>query len=127
MKKKILLWIVLGGLCVLALPAEGYCRGMSICQAASSDDYVTKLSGQFIRGLSNVAFCWVELFHQPFIAAKQNNGVIKGVGRGVRETASRAVCGVGELFTAPLPPAKDGTYLHTAESCPYGVLGLEER
>lgn len=125
--KKMPLWIGLAGLLVLALPANGYCRGMSICQAASSDDYVTKLSGQFIRGASNLAFCWVELFNQPIRAAKQNNGVIKGVGRGVRETVSRAASGVGELVTAPLPRAKDGTYLHTAESCPYGVLGLEER
>lgn len=125
--KKTLLGIVVTLLCLMALPAEGYCRGMSICQAASSDDYVTKLSGQFIRGASNLAFCWVELFHQPFRAAKENSGVIKGVGRGVRETVSRAASGVGELVTAPLPRSKDGTYLHTAESCPYGVLGLEER
>jgi hypothetical protein len=122
-----LIFIVAAAFCLLALPADGYCRGMSICQAASSDDYVTKLSGQFIRGASNLVFCWLELFNQPYRAAKNNTGVIKGVGRGVRETIARGFSGAGEILTAPTHRCKDGTYLHLIDSCPYGLLGLEER
>ena len=45
------------------------CRAetISICEAASSDDYLTKTSGQFLRGTSNLSLCWLEMIRQPVL------------------------------------------------------------
>lgn len=102
---------------------------VSICDAADSDDYLTKASGQFLRGATNLGFCWVELFHQPALEAKSGNGnLFYGVAKGVGHTAVRALKGVGDIATFVAPHRyEDGTFAAVADDCAFGSAGLEAR
>lgn len=101
----------------------------SLCSAADSDSYITKASGQFTRGIVNMGFCWIELIHQPGLELKPEMGgnLFRGLGRGVGHTLLRAAKGVGDIFTAFLPPHEDGTYEVIVHDCAFGIMGLEER
>ena len=74
------------------------CRAetISLCDAASSDDYLTKTSGQFLRGTTGIAFCWLEMIGQP--AAEVRSG--------------------GNVVTGGFPSV--------TRDCPFGSVGLED-
>jgi len=104
------------------------CRAetITVCEAASSDDYLTKTSGQFLRGTANLSLCWLEMIHQPVIEVRGGNNLFVGLFKGVGHTLLRAAEGVGELVTFPVPQQdKDGSFPHIANDCAFGIAGLE--
>ena len=123
--------VLLAAALVLSFPFSGRAHAeiSSLCSAADSDNYITKASGQFARGIVNMGLCWVELIHQPGLELEPEMGgnLFRGLGRGVGHTLLRAAKGVGDLFTAFLPPHDDGTYEVIVNDCAFGILGLEER
>ena len=106
------------------------CRAetLSVCDAASSDDYLTKASGQFLRGATNIGFCWLEMIHQPALEAHRGGNLFAGIFRGMGHTALRVVKGMGDLSTF-LAPHRDeeGAFPHVAQDCAFGAAGLEDR
>lgn len=127
MRRRFLL-TALSALVLGAFPSRGLAETVSICEAAESDDYLTKASGQFLRGASNIGFCWTELIQQPAIEARTGGNILYGVLRGVGYTAVRAVKGVGEIATFPAPHRDpDGVFAHVADDCAFGAAGLEPR
>lgn len=100
-----------------------------ICDAADSEDYLTKTSGQFLRGVVNLAFCWVELFNQPAVAYREGRNVPVGFAKGIGHTVLRGGRGLAEALVCwdPRDP-KSGTYHKPfANDCALGILGLEGR
>lgn len=101
----------------------------TICEAAEADDYLSKTSGQFLRGATNLGFCWLEMIHQPALEARSERrnlflGLLNGIGR----TGLRAVKGLGDLATCVAPHRdKDGNFPRVARDCAFGAVGLEER
>ena len=71
------------------------------CQDVGSEDYLTATSAKLVRGVGNVAFCWVELFRQPTV----NENKWEGVGRGIVLTPIRALAGAVEAATSIIPNA----------------------
>ncbi len=107
------------------------CRAetISLCDAASSDDYLTKASGQFLRGASNIGFCWLEMIHQPAIEARKEGGnLFVGIAKGVGHTALRVAKGLGDIATFVAPHQdEDGSFPHVARDCAFGSVDLEDR
>lgn len=109
-----------------ALPCRA--ETISICEAASSDDYLTKASGQFLRGATNIGFCWLEMIHQPALEARRRGNLFVGIFKGAGHTALRLIKGVGDIATF-LAPHRDeyGAFSHVANDCAFGAVGLEDR
>ena len=102
--------------------------GAALCNAAESEDYLTKASGQLLRGVTNLCFCWVELFNQPVVAYREGRGVAGGILPGVGHTLLRGAQGLGEMVIFPVPrQEKTGSFPKFADDCALGVVGLEER
>jgi putative exosortase-associated protein (TIGR04073 family) len=106
------------------------CRAetISICDAASSDDYLTKTSGQFLRGATNISFCWLEMIHQPALEVQSRGNLFAGVAKGVGHTFLRVVKGIGDIATCASPHRnEDGTFPSVTRDCAFGSVGLEDR
>ena len=73
----------------------------AVCEAASSDNYISAASGKLVRGIANAAFGWVELFRQPAI----NQNPWEGVGKGFVQTIARTGSGILEVATFIVPKA----------------------
>ena len=98
------------------------------CDAAESDDFLTKASGLLLRGATNIAFGWVELFRQPILAKEEGRGPITAIGKGIGRTVLRELQGVGEICLIPAPKQeKTGEYPTLADDCALGAAGLEGR
>ncbi len=105
------------------------CRAetLTVCEAASSDDYLTKTSGQFLRGTANLSLCWLEMIRQPVIEVRSGNNLLIGLFKGVGHTLLRGAKGLGELLTFPVPQRnEDGSFPHIANDCAFGTAGLED-
>ena len=106
------------------------CRAetISICDAASSDDYLTKTSGQFLRGATNIGFCWLEMIHQPELEIRSGGNLLVGVAKGVGHSLLRVVKGIGDIATCASPHRdQDGTFPSVTQDCAFGSVGLEDR
>lgn len=101
-------------------------EGITLCEAASSDDYLTKSSGQFLRGTANVSLCWLELFHQPAQEMRSGGDIFTGIFKGFTHTIRRGAQGIGELMTFPAPRQPDGSFPIIADDCALGALNLED-
>ena len=88
----------------------------AICSRTTSNNWGVKTGSQLARGVANAGGCWMELVHQPMKETKAGGNVLVGVGKGVGHTCLRLVKGAGEILTAPLPKAKDGSQIAT--DCP---------
>ncbi len=120
-------------LCVFSV-AVGWqtapCRAetISLCDAASSDDYLTKMSGQFLRGATNIGFCWLEMIHQPALEARGGGNLFAGLAKGVGHSFLRVVKGIGDIATCASPHRdEDGTFPSVTRDCAFGSVGLEDR
>ena len=82
---------------LVALAPFGFAN--SVCDNVSSPEYLKATGSKLVRGVGNVAFCWVELFRQPAV----NENKWEGVGRGVLHTGVRAVAGAVEAVTSFIP------------------------
>ena len=101
---------------------------ISICDAASSDDYLTKASGQFLRGVTNIGFCWLEMIHQPEMEIRSRGNPLIGVARGAGHTFLRVVKGLGDIATCISPHRnQDGAFPSVTQDCALGAVGLEDR
>ena len=119
--------VALLALCMvgLAVPAfagtgmssAGSSHSCSICNGTTSNSWGVKTGSQLARGVANAGGCWLEMARQPMNEMKNgtHNPVI-GVLKGVGHTFIRLAKGVGEILTAPLPKAKDGSQIAT--DCP---------
>ncbi len=120
-------------LCVLSA-AIGWqatpCRAetISICDAASSDDYLTKTSGQFLRGATSLCFFWLEMIHQPELELRSGGNLFTGVAKGVGHSFLRVVKGIGDIATCASPHRdEDGAFPSVTQDCAFGSVGLEDR
>ena len=90
---------------VLAMIMLMACMPLSfanVCDSVDSSEYLEATGSKLVRGVGNVALCWVEFFRQPMI----NENKWEGVGRGVLHTGVRAVAGAAEAVTAIIPGIK---------------------
>ena len=109
-----------------ALPCRA--ETISFCDAASSDDYLTKASGQFLRGTTDLGFCWLEMIHQPALEAHPGGNLLYGVCKGAGHTMLRFVKGLGDLATCIAPHRdEDGAFPRVSNDCAFGAVGLEDR
>ena len=101
----------------------------SLCDASSSDDYLTKTSGQFLRGTTDIGFCWLEMIHQPAVEWRsERKNLFAGVAKGIGHTFLRVVKGVGDIATCASPHRDpDGVFPSVAHDCAFGTVGLEDR
>src|SRR3990167_5043508 len=72
------------------------------CAAADSDPYADAAVGKLGCGITNAAFGWLELIHQPQV----NENAWEGIGRGVVHTIGRTASGVLQAGTFIIPDAK---------------------
>src|SRR3989338_10645543 len=86
------------------------------CAAADSDPYADAAVGKLGCGITNAAFGWLELIHQPQV----NENAWEGVGRGVVHTIGRTASGVLEAATFIIPDAKIPLL---DPNCPLDMLG----
>ncbi len=116
--KRVLVGSLVVGWIGLAAPAfaDAGSRGCAICDGTTSDSWGVKATTTLTRGVANTGLCWMELVNQPMKAAKGGENVVIGFGKGIGHTLLRGVKGVGEIVTAPLPKAKDGSQIAT--DCP---------
>lgn len=100
-----------------------------ICDAADSEDYLTKTSGQFLRGVTNLSLCWVELFHQPVVTVEEGGNVVTGLFKGIGHTLLRGAKGLGEALLCwdPRDPKTGSFHAPLSKDCALGILGLEGR
>ncbi len=129
MPKGFAVFLVAGVLFSMARPAfADKTPDAALCDAAESENYLTKASGQLLRGTTNLCFCWVELFNQPVVAYREGRGVFGGILPAFGHTLKRGAEGLGELllFAAPRTE-KTGAYPKFADDCALGVVGLEAR
>lgn len=96
--------------------------GCPVCSKTTSDNYLVKTGSTLTRGVANAGLCWVELGNQPMKEVKNGGNVLVGIGKGIGHTGLRFVEGAGEVLTAPMPKAKDGSQI--AHDCPLDVLGV---
>lgn len=103
-------------------------RGCPVCTPAESLNYTSKLLGSFTRGVLNTVLGWTELLAQPVRAAVENEPVVNGIGKGVKETVMRTAGGISELITCWKPPDPSGRVNQDKiRSCPLGALGISPR
>ena len=123
--KKILVTLLALGVVGLAIPgfaddgtktASSSSSSCAICSKTTSNHWGMKTGSQLARGVANTGCCWMEMVRQPMKEAHSGGNVLVGVGKGVGHTCLRLVKGVGEIVTAPLPKAKDGSQIAT--DCP---------
>ena len=115
---------------VLLTSPPRFCRAetISLCDAASSDDYLTKASGQFLRGASNIGFCWLEIIHQPIREVQGGGNLFLGLARGVGHSFLRVAQGVGDIATCASPHRdEEGNFPAVTQDCVFGSAGLEDR
>ena len=100
---------------------------ISLCDAASSDDYLTKTSGQFLRGASNIGFCWLEMIHQPALEARSGGNLFAGLAKGVGHSLLRVVKGIGDIATCASPHRdENNAFPAVTQDCVFGSVGLED-
>ena len=119
---RILIAFLVLGMVATAVPAfagDGSSASPSscaICSRTTSNNWGTKTGSQLARGMANTGGCWMEMVNQPMKESKAGGNWLVGIGKGVGHTFLRLVKGVGEIVTAPLPKAKDGSQIAT--DCP---------
>jgi putative exosortase-associated protein (TIGR04073 family) len=67
--------------------------------------YPSKIGGKLIRGIGNVAFCWVEIpleINEEIQNTDPLSGTFVGLGEGIFYTGKRAVLGVVDVVTFPI-------------------------
>lgn len=122
--------LVAGALLSLSRPAfADKTPDAPLCDAAESEDYITKASGQLLRGATNLCLCWVELFNQPVVAYREGRNVPFGFVKGIGHTLLRGGKGLGEmlLFWDTRDPKSGNLPRPLSDDCALGVLGLEAR
>lgn len=88
-----------------------------VCSRTTSDNWGVKTGSQFARGVANAGGCWLELAHQPMKEMREGtHNPLIGVAKGIGHTFIRLAKGAGEILTAPMPKAKDGSQIAT--DCP---------
>ena len=87
----------------------------AICDAVDSTEYAKAAGAKLLRGVGNVAFCWVELVRQPRI----NENKWEGAGRAVAHTIGRAVSGGLDAALAIVPGSK---VPQMDPACPSGLF-----
>ena len=87
-----------------------------ICNSTVSENHLVKTGGQFTRGAANLAFCWLGAVNQPIREMRGGGNLLVGFGKGFGHIFIRGAQGLGEIVTAPLPQAKDGSQI--AQDCP---------
>ena len=112
-----------------AAPAKHVHSTAPICDAAESEDYITRTSGQFLRGIVNLSCCWVELFNQPVVAYREGRNVPIGFVKGIGYMLLRGGKGLGETFLCwdPRDPKSGNFPKPLSNDCAFGILGLEDR
>lgn len=113
----VLVLAIVFGLSAVAL-AAGDCP---VCTNTASDNHLVKTGSQLTRGAANTGLCWTELANQPAKEMKAGGNVVIGVAKGLGHTCLRAAKGLGEIVTAPMPKAKDGSQIAT--DCPVCMWG----
>jgi len=83
-------------------------------QSAGYGDHAVHTLG---RGAVNTLFGWTEMLRQPTETAKEGGNVATGIGRGIGQSVTRTLAGVGEVLTFWSPKTKDG-YVNFAHDCP---------
>ncbi len=67
--------------------------------------YPSKIGAKLIRGIGNIAFCWVEVpieINEEIQNTDPLSGTIVGLGEGIFFTGKRAVLGVADVVTFPI-------------------------
>ena len=92
------------------------CAPLSFASACPDPDsynnYGKAAGAKLVRGVSNVALGWVELFRQPAI----NENKWEGVGQGIIQTIARTGDGALEAVTFFIPQVKVPVL---SPSCPF--------
>ena len=109
LRRKALLMILAVFLMLPAIPKSGWTSNLEVSPSANVS-YGTGVGKKLGRGLSNIAFGWMELPKGIEDVGEQNNfiaattwGPIYGLGR----TVNRTLAGVYEVVTFPVPLPKD--------------------
>jgi hypothetical protein len=64
--------------------------------------YTERAKGKFLFGGKNAVLGWAELYNEPREAAREETGVMQGMGRGVAHMLGDTVGGVAHLVTFPI-------------------------
>lgn len=85
----------------------------AVCRWADSDKYWTRAGGQSLRGLINVATCWVELprsIHEQTVIGEPFVGTCAGIGEGCGRMSLRLASGLFDITTCLIPDFKNQLY-----------------
>ena len=90
-----------------------------ICGRVSNPnaDYATKASLTLARGAENTLLGWTELFRQPVDEVKGGGNVVTGIGKGIGQSVTRTLGGLGEVLTFWTPKVQN-RYVHFSNDCP---------
>jgi putative exosortase-associated protein (TIGR04073 family) len=119
---RILIALLALGVTGAAVPAfagdgsSGSSGDCAVCSKTTSDSWGVKTTSQLARGAANTGGCWLEMANQPMKEHRAGGNLAIGVAKGFGHTCLRLVKGVGEIVTAPMPKAKDGSQIAT--DCP---------
>jgi putative exosortase-associated protein (TIGR04073 family) len=94
--------LIAGATCAAALIAPSQAEARGPLYGAT---YPSKVTGKLWRGISNTAFCWVEIpieINREIQHTDPFTGVCVGLGRGVWFTGQRLVLGVVDVVTFPV-------------------------
>lgn len=78
------------------------CAG-TLNENTKSTDYGTATGAKLVRGVSNVAFGWTELFFRPGKLISQGDHPVVAVLKGIGNTVSRTTVGALEAVTCWIP------------------------
>lgn len=82
-----------------------------------SAGYSTKAGTILVRGAANMALGWTELISQPVHEVRSGGNVFVGIGKGIGQTVTRTLAGVGEVLTFWTPKVKN-RYIEFSTDCP---------
>lgn len=90
-----------------------------VCAKASAEDatYPVKAGYTLVRGATNTLLGWTELLRQPAAEVKAGGNVLTGIGKGVGQTVTRTLGGLGEVLTFWTPKVQN-SYVHFSHDCP---------
>ncbi|BBL72450.1 exosortase system-associated protein, TIGR04073 family [Methylogaea oryzae] len=80
---------------------------LSAAGAAEAEGYLDAVTDKALRGAGNIAYGWMEI-PKNMVNEVDRNGVLYvpvGLGKGLLYMAGRALIGVADLATLPLPSA----------------------
>lgn len=95
--KKLVLAIILVLICVPMVFAG------TLNENTKSTDYGTATGSKLVRGVSNVAFGWTELFFRPGKLIAQGDHPVVAVLKGIGNSVARTTVGALEAVTCWIP------------------------